>query len=221
MQADRQAVKRGRELGGSGGGGRGRIGQGWQERRVRKEGRGWEEAANGKGIRDWGGDSPGGDVLPRRYRQIINCLLRLRMRLTVFNSVIRTAAKCEGGYREREDRCLKEKLWRKGEGGAHNWGTHKKTTTTEARSYFLPHTFNQDPSRDLDRMSSCGKTYRGEGFRHWLFLSSNGLPKPPCPCHALPQRAQAGVASFSKRRSSVPVCHFSLNAVRNLDCVPH
>jgi len=154
-------------------------------------------------------------------RQIINCLLRLRMRLTVFNSVIRTAAKCEGGYREREDRCLKEKLWRKGEGGAHNWGTHKKTTTTEARSYFLPHTFNQDPSRDLDRMSSCGKTYRGEGFRHWLFLSSNGLPKPPCPCHALPQRAQAGVASFSKRRSSVPVCHFSLNAVRNLDCVPH
>jgi len=54
MQAYRQTVKRGREHDGSGGGGRGTIDQGWQERRVRKEGRGWEEAANGMGIRDWG-----------------------------------------------------------------------------------------------------------------------------------------------------------------------
>jgi len=61
MQAYRQTVKREREHDGGRGGGRGRIDQGWQGRRVRKEGKGWEEAANGKGIRDWGGDSPGGD----------------------------------------------------------------------------------------------------------------------------------------------------------------
>ena len=75
MQADRQAVKRERELGGSGGGGRGSIDQGWQERRVRKEGKGWEKAAKGEGIRGWGGGSPGGDgeregkcCLPRSRR---------------------------------------------------------------------------------------------------------------------------------------------------------
>jgi hypothetical protein len=48
------------------------IDPGRPKRRVREGGKGWEKAAEGKGIRDWGGDSPGGD--PPGPHAIQRCL---------------------------------------------------------------------------------------------------------------------------------------------------